>query len=344
MAEVVTNVRLLGRFEPVVGGRLLDGTPQVARAVSDRLQGRVVWNVNSMVAGGDVAQMQRPLVAYLRGVGVDARWLVVEGTPDFFRVTKRLHYALHGSPGDGSELDERAHEIYRATMRANLARLGPLVRPWDIVILHDPQTAGLADGLIRRGALVIWRCLIGNDTMIPQAESGWRFLHPYLRNVRSFVFSRRAYLPDSADHGKVGIITPSIEAFAVKNESLDKETVRAILRQARPMNGDKQRRVPLREWNSQDSSCEVPISMLVDLGGRGVLVMICSRLRGGYGHVAAIVALSGREHDRATDGENQLVVLVEQTRVSVDDTAVGLRPRVAHPGAFAPEEDRVARA
>ena len=41
--------------------------------------------------------MLRPLLAYARGAGVDARWVVMEGTPDFFRVTKRLHHALHGA-------------------------------------------------------------------------------------------------------------------------------------------------------------------------------------------------------------------------------------------------------
>jgi trehalose synthase len=70
---------------------------------------------------------------------------------DFFRVTKRVHHALHGSPGDGSSLDERAHEIYARTMARNLPGLAR-VRARDVVILHDPQTAGLAAPLIAAGA------------------------------------------------------------------------------------------------------------------------------------------------------------------------------------------------
>ena len=53
--------------------------------------------------------MLHSLIAYSRGAGVDARWVVIEGDPEFFRVTKRLHNRLHGAEGDGGPLgdDER---------------------------------------------------------------------------------------------------------------------------------------------------------------------------------------------------------------------------------------------
>jgi trehalose synthase len=37
------------------------------------------------------------------------------------------------------------------------------VRPGDIAILHDPQTAGLTGALARAGVKVLWRCHIGID-------------------------------------------------------------------------------------------------------------------------------------------------------------------------------------
>src|SRR5204863_2436404 len=64
-----------------------------------RLSGRVVWNVSSTAGGGGVAEMVRSILAYARGAGVDARWVVIEGPPEFFRLTKRLHNAIHGSAG-----------------------------------------------------------------------------------------------------------------------------------------------------------------------------------------------------------------------------------------------------
>ncbi len=40
--------------------------------------------------------MQRTLWPYWRAAGIDARWLVLTGSPAFFRFTKRLHNLLHG--------------------------------------------------------------------------------------------------------------------------------------------------------------------------------------------------------------------------------------------------------
>ncbi len=176
--------------------------------------------------------MLRPLLGYVRGAGFDCRWTTIDGEPDFFRVTKRLHHSLHGSVGDSSLLDQEAHEVYQRVCGRNAKEFLERVSPHDVVILHDPQTAGLADPLIDAGALVIWRCHIGHSTTDPEVEGGWRFLEPYLRNVPAFVFSRRAYVPPYCDHGRSTIITPSIDAFSPKNQELDDDTVRGILAQA----------------------------------------------------------------------------------------------------------------
>ncbi|HET7691262.1 MAG TPA: hypothetical protein VFK41_12825, partial [Nocardioidaceae bacterium] len=88
-----------------------------ARAV---LGDRTMWHVNSTATGGGVAEMLQALLAYALGAGVDTRWEVLEGTPDFFRITKRLHNRLHGDVGDGGELgpDERA--LYEEVLAENL--------------------------------------------------------------------------------------------------------------------------------------------------------------------------------------------------------------------------------
>src|SRR5438093_1477609 len=67
--------------------------------------GRAIWNLNSTARGGGVAEMLVSLLAYARGAGIDARWSVISGEHDFYRVTKRIHNQLHGSKGDGGALD-----------------------------------------------------------------------------------------------------------------------------------------------------------------------------------------------------------------------------------------------
>jgi len=169
------------------------------------------------------------LLGYCRSLGVDMRWLVISGSPEFFRITKRLHHALHGERGDGAPLDDEARRIYEKTITENAADILAVVRPGDLVVLHDPQTIGLAAELSQHGAIVIWRCHIGQSESMPEAEAAWAFLAPYLKHARRYIFSRQAYVPDALDHGKSRIVQPTIDAFTAKNQPLDADTIRTVL-------------------------------------------------------------------------------------------------------------------
>jgi hypothetical protein len=93
--------------------------------------------------------MLQTLLAYARGSGIDARWLVIEGDPRFVAIAKRIHNGLYGSSGDGGELGaaERAH--YERVIRRNAEEIRTLVRPGDIALVHDPQPADLCAALAR---------------------------------------------------------------------------------------------------------------------------------------------------------------------------------------------------
>jgi trehalose synthase len=185
--------------------------------------------VNSTAAGGGVAEMLRSFVSYSRGAGLDVRWMVIAGGPEFFTVTKRLHNYLHGSRGDGGELANAERELYETVATANAVELVPAVRPHDIVILHDPQTAGLTGPLKKAGALVVWRSHIGAEHPNELVHRGWDFLAPYLEGADACIFSRRAYVPDWTNPIKAQVIAPSIDAFSPKNQEMDPATVVAIL-------------------------------------------------------------------------------------------------------------------
>lgn len=227
-SEVHIRAESLSCFEPMLdeaGWQALQWHAEQARA---RMVGRTFWNVNSTARGGGVAEMLPWLLAYTRGAGVDARWMVLEGTPDFFRLTKRLHHALHGSPGDGSPLGPAERALYDEVLRDNAEELLALVQPGDVVLLHDPQTAGLASALAAVGARVAWRCHIGCDTPNAEVERAWAFLAPGLAAAHLTIFSRAAYVPPQCADRAV-IIQPSIDVFAVKNQPLAPDVARAIL-------------------------------------------------------------------------------------------------------------------
>src|SRR5205823_13091482 len=130
----------------------LDGDIERARKL---LAGRVVWNINSTAVGGGVAEMLQSLLAYARGAGIDARWLVIGGDESFFRVTKRLHNFLHGDPGDGEALGLAERRACGDRIDRNAGELGAVIRPGDVVFLRDPQAAGRFPTMKAAGQ-VVW--------------------------------------------------------------------------------------------------------------------------------------------------------------------------------------------
>jgi trehalose synthase len=195
--------------------------------------GRVIWNINSTALGGGVAEMLVSLLAYAHGAGVDARWLVISGNESFFQITKRIHNNLHSAPGDGGSLGDAEREVYESALAPNLAELVELVRPDDVVIVHDPQPAGLIPGLKKHlDVPVIWRCHVGIDVPTDVARRAWKFLIPYVEPADAYVFSRRAFVWEGLDDAKIEVIPPVIDAFSPKNQELDPAAVHAILRVA----------------------------------------------------------------------------------------------------------------
>ena len=200
------------------------------------LDGRTVWNVNATARGGGVAEMLWSLIAYARGVGVDTRWLVLDGNAPFFRVTKRIHNLLHGSTGDGLGLSGQDRDVYLAESRRAAAALAERTRPGDIVLLHDPQTAGITAHL-PADRIVVWRSHIGMDAPNDHARAGWAFLAEFLPRAAAYVFTRRSYAPPELAPAKLVEIPPSIDAFSPKNQFLTPDAVRAILAAARLVDG-----------------------------------------------------------------------------------------------------------
>lgn len=190
---------------------------------------RVVWHVSATAHGGGVAEMLQTLLAYGMGAGIENRWLVIDGDPEFFVITKRVHNMLHGAPGDGGTLDEAERAHYAATLEVNLQEMMPRLSRGDIVLLHDPQTAGLAAGLRQAGVHVAWRCHVGRDEANEVTEVAWAFLRPYLESVEALVFSRRSYPPVWVDPTVLSVIAPSIDPFSAKNVLLSPDTVRDIV-------------------------------------------------------------------------------------------------------------------
>jgi trehalose synthase len=232
MREVALEPASLERFRTVLDDAQWARLEDAAARARRQFAGRVVWNVNSTARGGGVAELLGALVPYSRAAGVDVRWVVIDGDPAFFRVTKRLHNMLHGFPGDGEGLSAGDAKSYRAAAERNARELTAVVSPGDLVLLHDPQTGGLVAPLRRHGAQVVWRCHVGVDVPNDIVRSAWSFLLPHVADAERLVFSRSAFVWEGLDRARVAVIPPSIDAFTPKNQPLPPRAVESILRAA----------------------------------------------------------------------------------------------------------------
>ncbi len=196
------------------------------------LRGRTVWMINSTEKGGGVAEMLPRVVALLDELGVRTRWALLESRhPEFFRLTKRLHNAIHGE-GDAG-FSEADRQIYEAVNRENADRLRRELKPGDILVVHDPQPLPLG-AMLRRALDVrfLWRCHIGHDEHVAATRAAWRFLRPWAEACDHGVFSAPEYIPDFLA-GRAAIIDPALDPASHKNRDLPPHKLAGILCNAR---------------------------------------------------------------------------------------------------------------
>src|SRR6187397_2583446 len=120
--------------------RLEDYVPLVGAEAVERILGKAarlrdvhVLNVNSTYHGGGVAEILSSLTLLMNASGIRTGWRVIQGRPDFFSITKKMHNALQGAEINLTELKCR---IYEEVCFENASRMHI---DHDLVIVHDPQ-------------------------------------------------------------------------------------------------------------------------------------------------------------------------------------------------------------
>ena len=211
--------------------RAVRGLRQEAESRLGALNGRRVVMVNSTAQGGGVAEMLPSLLSIMRELGIDAHWLVIETQDhDFFRLTKNLHNLIHGAGDPGLTPEDRA--VYDRVTVENAAAMQEFLRPNDILVIHDPQPAGVGAVLREKMDIAaIWRCHIGLDKKTTETRAAWDFLEPYLRPYDHAVFTAPEYIPSSLA-GRSTIIHPAIDPLSYKNRHLPVHELVGILANA----------------------------------------------------------------------------------------------------------------
>jgi len=181
-------------------------------------------HINSTAFGGGVSELLQTQLGLLRDLGIDAHWQLIQGTEEFFAVTKAIH---NGMQGADVEWSEHMREIY---MEQTLANAADMTESADYYFIHDPQPAALLPILERQGRRKgkwLWRCHI--DTSAPNQEI-WDFFSPFINRYDAAVFTMRDYLGTGIDGPELRFITPTIDPLSMKNAFFDPDTAYAVLR------------------------------------------------------------------------------------------------------------------
>ena len=135
LQEVALGQRALADYTHIAGKDLIG---QI-RELAEPLEGKRVLHVSATAFGGGVSEILYTIVPLMRDIGLDAHWHVILGREEFFNVTKLMHNSLQGDPQSISDQEWEVFEAYNA-MNAQSLEEG-----WDVIIVHDPQPAGLLE-------------------------------------------------------------------------------------------------------------------------------------------------------------------------------------------------------
>jgi trehalose synthase len=215
---------------PVPEGKRLDdyaepaGEEAVARLreAAEPLKGCRLVHISSTSFGGGVAELLVTQVALLRDLGINADWQLIEGSEEFFAVTKLVHNALQGA---GIPWTESMEATYLERVEANSHRFEENA---DFVFAHDPQPAALLTFLEeagRRHGKWVWRCHI--DLSHPM-ETVWGFFANHVHGYDAAVFTMEDFVRPGLTP-RIAVIPPSIDPLSPKNSWLEPEAVFEIL-------------------------------------------------------------------------------------------------------------------
>jgi trehalose synthase len=171
--------------------------------------------VSSTFYGGGVTEILTPLTLIMNTIGIETGWRMIQGTPTFFNITKKLHNALQGN---ALNLTAEEKRLFEQITFENALRLH--VEDCDAIIVHDPQPLALISQFSERVSPWIWQCHVDLSEPNPQT---WEYIRKFVEQYQAVVFSLPEYRQDLAT--KQRFITPAINPFSEKNCDLSNDQI-----------------------------------------------------------------------------------------------------------------------
>jgi trehalose synthase len=217
------SVTPVEQYIPIIGERKFDRL----MAAVEKVKGLKILELNSSPSGGGVAEMLLSSVPFLNQLGIDNEWNVIQGTKQFYEVTKCIHNVLQGREACFSSEMERT---YFQTIKEN--GNGNIDVDADIVLIHDPQPLGLVPGIsdrAERKGKWLWRCHIDMDEETLRANSALEhFIDYWVETLDGAIFTAAQYIICRWQFPKF-IVPPFIDPLSDKNRELSQSEIDCVL-------------------------------------------------------------------------------------------------------------------
>jgi trehalose synthase len=206
---MMNRIVRIENYETIVGPEIVERI----KAKAKPLQDLHIVNVNSTYYGGGVSQLLSSETLLMNSLGIKTGWRVIQGSPDFFSITKKIHNALQGGKINLTDRKMKLYEdvVYENSVRNHLDH--------DIVIVHDPQPLPLIDHY-RKDCPWIWRCHI--DLSSPDKEL-WSYLVQFVEKYDAVILSSKDY-KQKLETPQV-FFMPAIDPFTITNRELSRHEI-----------------------------------------------------------------------------------------------------------------------
>jgi trehalose synthase len=201
-------------YEPLIGPKTIDRIRKKAKT----LQYLHVANVNATYYGGGVAELLTSLTLLMNSVGIKTGWRVIQGAPDFFTITKKMHNALQGGE---INLSDRKMEIYEEVIYENAIRNH--LENHNMVIIHDPQPLPMINHYKKNGPW-IWRCHVDLSNLNREL---WDYLLPFIEKYDAVILSIKDYKQKLKTPQL--FFMPAIDPFSILNREMSESEIKERL-------------------------------------------------------------------------------------------------------------------
>jgi len=196
-------------YEQFVGPQIIE---RIQKKIQN-LQDLHITNISSTYYGGGVAELLYSLTLLMNASGINTGWRVLQGSSDFFGVTKKMHNALQGFD---IHLTERKKHLFEEIIYENAIRNH--IRH-DFVIVHDPQPLPMIRHYKKNGPW-IWRCHV--DLSQPNSQL-WEYLKTFIELYDAVILSIPEYRKKIST--PQFFFMPAIDPFSIKNKALSDQEI-----------------------------------------------------------------------------------------------------------------------